>query len=518
MSKRNYLGGLLGAKTSRQGSFTDPGAVDRYVPNVGMLSLGEAAVETVGSKDLPMLPWGGITGRDVFSLVSVDLGEGWNWTETALVGSDISASGDYCGADSAMSGDGSIIVAGSSPYAKNKVYVFENGTQVAELTASDVVSTDLFGGAGIAVSNDGNTIAVGAYRWDSGGSYTDGGAIYVYEKPVGGWVNATEDARLTDSSQARNADYLGNNISISSDGSTIVAASHAGTASLANPGAGLVYVRPGAAGTWANSTTPTATLTRSTRGSSDDVYSVAISQDGGTIAVGFSSADVNGTNNGVVCIYDKPGGGWANATEDHVLQPGTLASSGHDFGRAVSLSSDGAYMAAVSRNGVIGSGYSTAHVFSTNGTTWTEDAELSMEDQANQYAESVAISSDGSRVIGAAWSYDDTAENCGGIYVWDKPASGWADKTYDHIITADTQVVNGYLARNLYTSSNNLGITNSGTTITAGYFKYNGNLGAVLELSGLPAPGNAVNLVDVADMTTAGILSLSDHYTALNRA
>lgn len=179
MSKRNYLGGLLGAQTSRQGSFTDPGDVTRYVPNVGMLSLGEAAVETVGSKDLPMLPWGGITGRDVFSLVSVDLGEGWNWTETALVGSDISASGDYCGADSAMSGDGSIIVAGSSPSAKNKVYVFENGTQVATLTASDADTGDLFGGAGIAVSNDGNTIAVGARRWDSGGSYTDGGAIYV---------------------------------------------------------------------------------------------------------------------------------------------------------------------------------------------------------------------------------------------------------------------------------------------------------------------------------------------------
>ena len=471
------------------------------------------------TKDLPMLPWGGITGRDVFSLVSVDLGEGWNWTETALVGSDISASGDYCGADSAMSGDGSIIVAGSDSTAKNKVYVFENGTQVAELTASDTVGSDRFGAAGIAVSNDGNTIAVGAFRWDSGGSYTDGGAIYVYEKPGGGWANATEDARLSDGTQERNADYVGSNISISSDGSTIVASSQAGTASLVNAGAGIVYVRPGAAGTWANSTTPTATLTRSTRASSDDAYSVAISQDGSTIAVGFSSADVNGTNNGVVCIYDKPGGGWANATEDHVLQPDTIPTSYHLFGRAVSLSSDGTYMAAVSRNDVFGrGGYSTAYLFSTNGTTWTEDATLSMEEQDSQYAESVAITSDGSRVIAAAWGYTDTVADCGCIYVWDKPASGWADKDYDQIITADTQVASGYLGRNLYTSSNNLGITNDGKTITVGYYTYNGTLGAVLELSGLPTPGNAVNVVDIADMTTTGILGLSDHYTALNRA
>lgn len=475
------------------------------------------------STDLPMLPWGGIKGRDVFSVVTVDLGEGWNWTETALVGSDISASSDYCGADSAMSGDGSIIVAGSNKEfgsnKRGKVYVFENGTQVAELTASDAVSTDLFGGAGIAVSNDGNTIAVGAHRWDYG-IYTDGGAIYVYEKPIGGWANATEDARLSDSTQARDYDLAGSNISISGDGSTVVAASHAGTASLANPGAGIVYVRPGAAGTWANSTTPTATLTRSTRASSEDVHSVAISQDGSTIAVGFSSADVNRTNNGVVCIYDKPGGGWANATEDHVLQPGALASSSHYFGWAVSLSSDGTYMAAVSRGGEDGLGYSTAYLFSTNGTTWTEDAVLSMEDQADQYSESVAITSDGSRVIAGAslWDLDGTTTNCGCIYVWDKPSGGWADKDYDIQLTADTPLTNGFLGRNLYTSSNNLGITNDGTTVTAGYYKYNGNLGAVLELSGLPTPGNAVNVVDIADMTTTGILGLSDHYTALNRA
>jgi len=471
------------------------------------------------SKDLPMLPWGGITGRDVFSLVSADLGEGWNWTETALVGSDISASGDYCGADSAMSGDGSIIVAGASPTAKNKVYVFENGTQVAELTASDGATSDFFGAAGIAVSNDGNTIAVGAHRWDSGGSYTDGGAIYVYEKPGGGWTNATENARLTDSSLARDADYLGKNISISSDGSTIVGASNAGTFSLTRPGAGIVFVRPGAAGTWANAT-KTATLTRSTRASSDDVNSVAISQDGSTIAVGYHNAAVNGTGNGVVCIYDKPGGGWVDATEDHALQPASRPATNHVFGRAVSLSSDGTYMAAVSRSGVNGPGYSTAYLFSTNGTTWTEDAVLLMEDQAEQYSESVAITSDGSRVIAGAsfWDLDGTTTNCGCIYVWDKPSGGWADKDYDIQLTADTPLTNGFLGRNLYTSSNNLGITNDGTTVTAGYYKYNGNQGAVLELSGLPTPGNAVNVVDIADMTTTGILGLSDHYTALNRA
>jgi hypothetical protein len=80
----------------------------------------------------------------------------------------------------------------SSNQSQGAVYVlgkpvsgWQNAKQVAKLTASDGAS---FGYFGFSVSISGDTIAVGA-------SNADGkGAVYVYQKPRTGWTTVTETA------------------------------------------------------------------------------------------------------------------------------------------------------------------------------------------------------------------------------------------------------------------------------------------------------------------------------------
>ena len=62
----------------------------------------------------------------------------------------------------------------------------------AKLTASDAAADDHFGWS---VSVDGDNVVVGAYGNDDDGA--DSGSVYLFTKPSGGWVTATETVKLT---------------------------------------------------------------------------------------------------------------------------------------------------------------------------------------------------------------------------------------------------------------------------------------------------------------------------------
>ena len=62
----------------------------------------------------------------------------------------------------------------------------------AKLTASDAAADDHFGWS---VAVDGDNVVVGAYGNDDNGN--DSGSVYLFTKPSGGWVTATETVKLT---------------------------------------------------------------------------------------------------------------------------------------------------------------------------------------------------------------------------------------------------------------------------------------------------------------------------------
>lgn len=438
MSKQRYIGGLLGADPTRAGSFTDPGPVSRTTANVGILPLDEAAIETLNSTV------GGWSG---------------SVTDTRLVGSDTSNSDDF-GHGVAISGDGSTVVVGADN--ANKAYVFVNGVEVAILTGSDVAS-DGFGGA-VAISPDGSTIAVAAPLWDS--SQSNSGAIYIYEKPGGGWANATEDAILNHTDGLNSNDYLGRNMAFSEDGSVIVAAELHKSSTGVTRGAVQLYERPGAFGTWVSSTT-FARLTASDLQSSDNFGSgVTISNDGNTVAVGAYQEDTGGGNSGKVYVFEKPGGGWITATEDHIIQ-GSNPHAGRYFGISCALNTDGTLLA-VGAHGEIfdgGTAEGAVHVLSFNGTSWSEDAVLRGPDvsSGDNVGLSMDVTADGNFIVASAHTYDDTYSNRGCLYVWEKPTNGWANSS------SPVRLIDS----NVYEASDQLG--NSNTYNSVVYISDNGS-------------------------------------------
>lgn len=137
-------------------------------------------------------------------------GSGWlqqaklTASDTASFGSSVSISGDYV-----------IVGASGNDNGAGSAYIFEkptggwvNATEMAKLTASDSHSYALFGRS---VSISGDCVIVGAEGNNENGSHS--GSAYIFEKPVSGWVNMTETAKLT-ASDGDNDNLFGASVSI----------------------------------------------------------------------------------------------------------------------------------------------------------------------------------------------------------------------------------------------------------------------------------------------------------------
>jgi parallel beta-helix repeat protein len=238
-------------------------------------------------------------GNSIPALAAPFAPDAWVQQAAKLTASDLAAN-DYFGGSIATSGD--VVVVGTSRNTCTRaVYVFakpaggwSNATQTAKLTPSGVAPCPYFG----AVAISGDTIAVGGGAEDA---YR--GAVFVFVKPPGGWVDMTQTAKLTASDRNDGFDELGASVAIHGD--TIVAGAYRDNGER---GSSYVFVKP--PGGWSN-ITETAKLTASDSAAGDWFsHSVAISGD--TIVVG--SYKHNG-HRGAAYVFVKPAGTWVNATQ-----------------------------------------------------------------------------------------------------------------------------------------------------------------------------------------------------------
>ncbi len=203
-----------------------------------------------------------------------DAGGIGNWGEVVILSSDDGWPGDRFGCAVSISGDTIVVGASQDDDAgsgSGSAYVFErdaggadNWGQVAKLTAFDAAGNDQLG---FSVAINGDTIVAGARGEDVEG------AAYVFTKPAGGWTDMTETARFKAASPVRNEKF-GAAVAISGD--TIVVGDYS-TPGYAAFGAAYVFVRPG--GGWV-SATETAKLTASDGEGTDQLgWSVAIDGD-----------------------------------------------------------------------------------------------------------------------------------------------------------------------------------------------------------------------------------------------
>ena len=353
---------------------------------------------------------------------------GGGYSINNLTASD-AAGGDYFGTSVSLSDDGTLLAVGANRDDSNTgaVYVFtksgDTWTEAAKLTASDA-ATGQYLGFSVSVSGDGSTIVTQASGVGSRG------LLYVFVRPGGGWNSMTQTARLTASDGVAN-DNLGVSVSVSSDGSVVAAGAFLATvAGKANTGAVYVFTRP--VGGWVDGT-QTAKLVCSANYTNDYVgRSVAVSADGLTVAAGVPNYDGEAANSGAVLIFERPGGAWADCTQTAVLSA-SVSNNYDMMGNSLSISSDGGTVVVDASYAEVGSNTNqgAAYVFVRPATGWAnayETARLTSSDGAamDYFGTSVAISRDGSRIaVGAPPATVGGNAGEGALYIYKRPSSGW---------------------------------------------------------------------------------------------
>src|SRR5688572_2526068 len=252
--------------------------------------------------------------------------------------------------------------------------------QIAYLKASNPDASDHFGcggenhghnGQSVSLSADGRTLAVGAPHESSAArgsngnqrdnSVFDAGAVYVFTRASDSW---TQQAYVKPSNPQPGAEF-GHYVALSADGNTLAVSAYweASNATGINgnqrdesiPQAGAVYVFTRAGGTWIQQAYIKASNTGEA-GTADSFgegdqfgWSLALSRDGNTIAVGALTEDsastgVNGDqrNNsalgaGAVYVFARTGNTWG---QQAYVKPSNI-DAGDMFGYSVSLSAVG---------------------------------------------------------------------------------------------------------------------------------------------------------------------------------
>ncbi len=244
---------------------------------------------------------------------------------------------------------------------------WEDMTESAKLTSSDAGGGDYFGGS-VAISND-DVIVVGS-RYNDGG-FTDSGSAYIFEKPVLGWIDMNQSAKLT-SSDAGLYNYMGNSVAIS--GNTIVIG-----APLDDDWAGSVYVFEKPEEGWLDmneSVELKATNMQYSNGSGYFGWRVSISGD--RIIVGSPEDITNSVRTGSAYMYKRVDSQWIG---DMQLIASDSAKS-DQFGRSVLINSGTIFVGAY-RDDENGSSSGSVYHFNEGiGANVTENETLALKLQA----------------------------------------------------------------------------------------------------------------------------------------
>ena len=377
------------------------------------------------------------------------------------------------------------------------VYVYTRSgnrwTQQAYLKPSNPHRNAHFGTV-VALSDDGDTLAVAAV-WESSaatginGNQKDltipqAGAVYIFVRSGGRWlqqayVKASNTGKRGESADdPGEGDQFGFSLALSGNGSTLVVGSPSEDSSATgvngnqiddgfnSAGAVYVYTRNGNA--WSQQAYLKADA-HTNMGLGDQFgFSVALSENGDTLAVGVydESGDGRRVNapinrerggSGAVYIWTRAGNAWAKQAYLKTWN----AEGGDSWGSVVSLSSDGNTLAVgsldedclcagIHTNPEIGIGDQKADlssggaaVFVRNGTAWSQQAYLKASNpgQDDWFGVRLALSGDGNSLVVAAPNEDsngrgvngavnDGAGESGAAYLFVRAGGAWKQAAY----------------------------------------------------------------------------------------
>jgi hypothetical protein len=373
----------------------------------------------------------------------------------------------HAGNASAISGDGSTLAVGAphensgakgingnqndhSVYSAGAVYVFtRKGTAIAQqayIKAASPGESANFGSS-VALSADGNTLAVAAYYESSAAkgintnqddrSIPEAGAVYIFVRSGTTWsqqayIKASNTGNAAVGDAYAEGDQFGYSISLSDDGNTLAvgAIGEDSNATGVNGNqddnsanqAGAVYVFTRTGSAWSQQAYLKSTMTRA------NVlfgYSVAVSGNGDTLAVGEYDAD---RGKGALYVLTRSAGTWTHQARIQALNAEVQDSLGY----SLAISDDGNTIASGAADedclkpGINPAGCENdqetnqssgaAYVFVRNGTTWTQQVFLKASNPGKEdwFGVRIAISGDGNTVAVGAQNEDSAAKGVNG--------------------------------------------------------------------------------------------------------
>lgn len=354
--------------------------------------------------------------------------------------------------------------------------------------ASNVGDYDIFG-FDVSLSDNGALLAVGAHSEDSpftsistngvevttpdDGTADDSGAVYLFGNSLGRWNQIT----YIKASNSGTYDHLGYKVALSGDGNTLVASAPLEGSTLtgvitdgsevssiddgSSINSGAVYLFKNVSGTWQQ----TAYFKASNPGM-DDYFgrSLAISDDGNTLAIGASAEDsqLTGTisdgsetslddnsapDSGAVYVFKNFAGTWSQ----QAYLKASNAESGDLFGSSVSLSGDGQTLAvgAVQEDD-IATNSGAVYIYQYSTGNWIQSAYLkaSNSGEDDYFGSAISMSADGTcLVVSAKWedsqltgiidngdemlyADDGSASKSGAVYVFNLHSGLWVQQAY----------------------------------------------------------------------------------------
>jgi len=337
----------------------------------------------------------------------------WGVTAQTQIGMDIDgeAASDQSGYAISTSADGNTVAIGAPYNGSNnnghvRVYEF-NGTSWSS-KGGDIdgeIANEFFGST-VSLSADGNTLAIGAPYNGSSGHVQ----VYIYNGTS--WVRKGGDIDGEATSE-----YSGWSVSLSNDGNTVAIG-----APLNNSRTGLVraYIFNGTS--WIKKGGDIYGEANSEYG-----HSVNLSADGNTVAIG--GPEYNGLS-GIARVYGFNGTSWVQKGTDFNAT-GTL----NRLGYSVSLSDDGNTVAiGATFNSDIDTFTGQVRVFVYNGTSWIpKGGDINGETRGDESGYSVSLSADGNTVaIGAPWNDTNSPDTTEGhVRVYGFNGSSWFQKGID---------------------------------------------------------------------------------------
>jgi len=344
------------------------------------------------------------------------------WTQ---LGADIDgeAAYDTSGRAVRVNADGTTVVIGAplndgtaSSAGHARIYRFD-GTSWTQLGADiDGEAAGDNSGYSVDISADGNTVIIGAHQNDGNGGNSGHARVHRFDGTSWTQLGADIDGEAA-------GDRFGYSVGLSADGNTAVIGTPYNDGGGSSAGHARIYRFDGTSWTQLG----------------DDIdgeaagdlsgYSVDLSDDGNTVAIGATRNDgSNGNDSGHVRVFRFDGTSWIQLGEDIDGEAG-----GDQSGWSLGLSGNATTV-------VIGAPYNAdgggaaghARVYRFDGTSWTQlGADIDGEAGTDFCGEAAAASADGNTVVIGARGNDGNGNGAGHVRVYRYDGTSWTQLATD---------------------------------------------------------------------------------------